>query len=118
MNERSLLEQKAALEAAYIERLGARVNLRKAGDGKVYETDQGNVILDCRFGPIKEPEKLDLDLCKRAGIRGARSLLGACLGRDSGRQRRHPSPQKRKVTEEGKWQRNWVINWRGKLFEY
>lgn len=68
MNERSLLEQKAALEAAYIERLGARVNLRKAGDGKVYETDQGNVILDCRFGPIKEPEKLDLDLCKRAGI--------------------------------------------------
>jgi len=68
MNERSLLEQKAALEAAYIERLGARVNLRKAGDGKVYETDQGNVILDCRFGPIKEPGKLDLDLCKRAGI--------------------------------------------------
>ncbi|MBW2029264.1 MAG: ribose-5-phosphate isomerase RpiA [Deltaproteobacteria bacterium] len=57
-----------ALEAAYIERLGARVNLRKAPDGKVYETDQGNVILDCRFGPIKEPEKLALDLCKRAGI--------------------------------------------------
>ncbi|MBW1996800.1 MAG: ribose-5-phosphate isomerase RpiA [Deltaproteobacteria bacterium] len=56
------------VEKAFIETLGAGVTLRKAGDERTFETDQGNYILDCRFGPIKEAEKLALELCKRAGI--------------------------------------------------
>lgn len=56
------------VEADFLESLGARVTLRKIGEERVFETDQGNFILDCQFGPIREPEKLALHLCGRAGI--------------------------------------------------
>ena len=40
-----------------IEHLGASVSLRMAGDA-VYRTDQDNIILDCRFGAIDDPQAL------------------------------------------------------------
>ncbi len=51
----------------YIEGLGAQVTLREK-DGAVYHTDQGNLILDCAFGPIDDLAQLDHALAARAGI--------------------------------------------------
>jgi ribose 5-phosphate isomerase A len=55
-------------QAAYLESLGARVTLRQTRDGTPFETDQGNVILDCNFGPISQPGQLASKLSERVGI--------------------------------------------------
>ena len=39
-----------------------------ARDGKAYETDQGNWILDCAFGPIADPASLEARLADGPGI--------------------------------------------------
>ncbi len=56
------------LEAGYIQSLGAEVLLRRDSTGSPRLTDEGNVILDCNFGPIDDPESLDARLNQRAGI--------------------------------------------------
>lgn len=48
--------------------LGAEVKLRHCEDGTRFFTDQGNLILDCDFGPIADLEALDRALSSRAGI--------------------------------------------------
>jgi ribose 5-phosphate isomerase A len=55
-------------QMAYLESLGARVTLRQESDGALLETDQGNLILDCSFGPISEPSRLATRLRERSGI--------------------------------------------------
>jgi ribose 5-phosphate isomerase A len=55
-------------QQSYLETLGAEVALRRTADGRTFETDQGNVILDCRFGPIVELETLSTQLRARAGL--------------------------------------------------
>jgi ribose 5-phosphate isomerase A len=55
-------------QAGYLQSLGARVTLRQAGDGMPFTTDQGNLILDCAFGPIGDPAALAARLDGRAGI--------------------------------------------------
>ncbi len=55
-------------QAAYVESLGARVELRAGPDGTPYRTDQNNLILDCDFGPIRDPRALARALSDRAGI--------------------------------------------------
>jgi len=52
----------------YLAGLGGHPLLRLAPDGRPYETDQGNWILDCAFGPIPEPAALAEKLGSRAGI--------------------------------------------------
>ena len=52
----------------FLESLGAKPVVRMAADGKAYETDQGNWILDCAFGPIADPVSLAARLAERAGI--------------------------------------------------
>jgi ribose 5-phosphate isomerase A len=52
----------------YLEELGAQVSIRKTDKGDFFLTDQGNFILDCSFGPIKDPSWLAARLCERAGI--------------------------------------------------
>ena len=52
----------------YLESLGATIVVRPGADGRPYRTDQGNVILDCAFGPIREPNELGRRLRARAGI--------------------------------------------------
>ena len=52
----------------FLESIGGRPRLRLAGDGKPYETDQGNWILDCAFGPISDPPALAGRLGGRAGV--------------------------------------------------
>jgi ribose 5-phosphate isomerase A len=55
-------------QALYLESLGATVILRKDDNEKRFMTDQGNLILDCNFGPIADPESLAEALNARAGI--------------------------------------------------
>ncbi len=54
--------------ARYLEGLGAKYVVRQAADGSEYRTDQGNMILDCDFGPIANPAQLAEQLNRRAGI--------------------------------------------------
>jgi ribose 5-phosphate isomerase A len=42
-------------QAAYLESIGARVSVRHANKEIHFKTDQGNLILDCTFGPIEQP---------------------------------------------------------------
>lgn len=55
-------------QARYLESIGAPVSVRSRPDGEPFVTDQGNLILDCAFGPIPEPANLAAELDSRAGI--------------------------------------------------
>ncbi len=55
-------------QIAYLTSLEADVTLRRNDDGTEFRTDQGNLILDCDFGPISEPIQLAALLDRRAGI--------------------------------------------------
>jgi ribose 5-phosphate isomerase A len=55
-------------QAAYLESIGARVSVRQASKGTFFKTDQGNLIIDCDFGPIVQPALLGAMLSERAGI--------------------------------------------------
>lgn len=55
-------------QARFLESLGARYVVRQTPDGREYRTDQGNLILDCDFGPIADTRKLACELEQRAGI--------------------------------------------------
>ncbi len=55
-------------QARYLASLGAEVTVRRTPEGRVFTTDQGNMILDARFGPITDPEGLAQELAARAGI--------------------------------------------------
>jgi len=55
-------------QARFLESLGAKYVVRQAPDGREYHTDQGNLILDCDFGPIADTQKLARELEQRAGI--------------------------------------------------
>jgi ribose 5-phosphate isomerase A len=52
----------------YLKTLGADVERRSGENGVAYRTDEGNFILDCRFGPIDNLILLDRRLKQRAGI--------------------------------------------------
>jgi ribose 5-phosphate isomerase A len=55
-------------QARYIESLGGRIVVRQDATGGSFRTDQGNLILDCAFGPIAQPQELARRLADRAGI--------------------------------------------------
>jgi ribose 5-phosphate isomerase A len=55
-------------QAEFLESLGAEVELRTNDDGTVFETDQGNFILDANFGQIRVPAELAEKLNRRVGI--------------------------------------------------
>ena len=55
-------------QALYLESLGADVKLRQDGNRKTFTTDQGNLILDCQFGPLLQPAELAVKLNARTGI--------------------------------------------------
>lgn len=58
------LIERMALEAG----CEGKVALRKNRFNDPFITDGGNVILDCHFAAIPDPEKLDANLCKVAGM--------------------------------------------------
>ena len=55
-------------QARYLETLGAQYTVRQNRDGVQLVTDSGNMILDCRFGPIADARQLAGALNSRAGI--------------------------------------------------
>ena len=55
-------------QISFLESLGARVSVRQTYDGEKFFTDQGNIILDCNFGPLQKPAQLARELGKRIGI--------------------------------------------------
>jgi ribose 5-phosphate isomerase A len=54
-------------QARFLEALGAQITLRQQ-NSVPFTTDQGNLILDCNFGPIADPAGLAAQLNNRAGI--------------------------------------------------
>jgi ribose 5-phosphate isomerase A len=48
--------------------MGAGTELRPGVDGKPYVTDGGHYILDCAFGPIKDPKKVARELDETVGV--------------------------------------------------
>jgi ribose 5-phosphate isomerase A len=60
----------------FLESLGPEVTVRHTRDGAVFLTDQGNMILDCAFGPIADAPGLATLLSARAGIVGHGLFLG------------------------------------------
>ena len=55
-------------QARFLESLGAKYVVRQTAGGEEYRTDQGNMILDCDFGPIADAAELARQLEARAGI--------------------------------------------------
>jgi ribose 5-phosphate isomerase A len=55
-------------QARCLESLGAKYLVRQTPDGREYHTDQGNLILDCDFGPIGDTAELARALEARAGV--------------------------------------------------
>jgi ribose 5-phosphate isomerase A len=63
-----VLEFAWGAQRRFLESLGATVTLRMGADGRPFRTDQGNLILDGRFGPIENPAWIASRLDSRAGI--------------------------------------------------
>ncbi len=60
---------------AFVESLGGRPELRTQADGRPFVTDEGNYILHCRFGEIRDPAALEASLLQRAGVVGTGLFL-------------------------------------------
>jgi len=63
-------------QATYLESLGAKVCRRQDFDGASFKSDQGNLILDCAFGPIPDPTWLGAQMDQRTGIVAHGLFLG------------------------------------------
>ncbi len=57
-----------ALVAKRITALGAQVSVRMNSDGTPYVTDERNHILDCRFGQIRDADRLAQQLSEMPGV--------------------------------------------------
>jgi ribose 5-phosphate isomerase A len=57
------------IQIDFLKELGAEPSLRKTKDGKIFVTDNGNYIYDCRFPKgISNPAKIEQTLKARAGV--------------------------------------------------
>ncbi|MHB9134255.1 MAG: ribose-5-phosphate isomerase RpiA [Armatimonadota bacterium] len=63
-------------QANFLSALGATWTLRRNPDNTAFITDNGNIILDCDFGPLAEPETLAAQVHARAGIIAHGLFLG------------------------------------------
>ena len=64
------------IQEAFLQSLGCQPILRRDATGKVFTTDNGNYIYDCRFTGITAPAKLESNLKSRAGIVETGLFLG------------------------------------------
>jgi ribose 5-phosphate isomerase A len=55
-------------QMSYLESMGGKPALRRGEDGQPFQTDQGNLIIDCSFGPMDRPAQVAASLSDRAGI--------------------------------------------------
>jgi ribose 5-phosphate isomerase A len=61
-----------------LQQLGCSTTIRRCGDGSLYKTDGGNMIVDCAFGQIEDPESLDRELQCLAGVLDTGFFIGLC----------------------------------------
>jgi len=52
----------------FLEKLGAKVTVRRTANAELFRTDEGHLILDANFGPIEDPHALADKLNTRTGI--------------------------------------------------
>ena len=57
-----------AFVASRIAALGCEPVLRETADGTAFRTDENNVVLDCPFGTIEDPESLAAELALIPGV--------------------------------------------------
>ena len=58
-----------ASHLGWLAELGAEPVVRRTDEGRQYLTDNGNLVIDCRFaGGIPDPRSLDERLARRAGV--------------------------------------------------
>ena len=56
------------IQKGFLRDLGAEPTLRRDAIGKIFTTDNGNYIYDCRFASMPNPELLEQKLKSRAGV--------------------------------------------------
>lgn len=56
------------IQEPFLRKIGCEPKLRMSGDGMVFITDNSNVIYDCRFESIPDPQAVEQALHGRAGI--------------------------------------------------
>jgi ribose 5-phosphate isomerase A len=61
-----------------LQQLDCSTTIRRRGDGSLYKTDGGNLIVDCGFGQIDDPESLDRELQCIAGVLDTGFFIGLC----------------------------------------
>lgn len=59
-------------------KLDAAINVRRAKDGELFTTENGNFILDCSLGAIPEPERLEALLNSIPGVVETGLFIGIC----------------------------------------
>lgn len=81
-------------QSRFVESLGGHPVLRRRDGGEPYTTDNGNLVLDCRFGPVADLEGLAAALSGRAGVVEHGLFLGLAteviVAGDDGIRRLHP----------------------------
>jgi len=74
-----------------LQKLGAETEIRRGAGGLNFITDGGNLIIDCRFPGIDDPEALDARLQSVVGVFETGLFLGLCdtliIGEPGGAQR-------------------------------
>jgi len=63
-------------QRSFLGALGGHPVLRADNKGTPFITDEGNIIYDCRFGAIADPEELAAELESRAGVAAHGLFLG------------------------------------------
>jgi ribose 5-phosphate isomerase A len=80
--------------AARLTRMGGRAVPRRNADGTLFQSDGGNLILDCHFGPIEDPSALEGALNATIGVIESGLFLGmaslALVAGPDGVARLHP----------------------------
>lgn len=94
----------AESQRIFLEELGGKPVLRTNTDGSPFVTDEGNLIYDCAFGPISDPEELAAELRARTGIVEHGLFLGMTddliIGTASGLRHLRVEPESGKIREE------------------
>jgi ribose 5-phosphate isomerase A len=85
------------VQESFFRSIGAEPRLRKHA-GMIFNTDNGNLIYDCKFPPMTDPAKVEQLLRGRAGVVGTGLFLGmadiALIGDESGVKRMERGPAK------------------------
>jgi ribose 5-phosphate isomerase A len=76
------------VQESFLRGLGCETTLRRDGEGKIFVTDNGDYIYDCRFAGIKDAAGVEAALKARAGIVETGLFLGLAkivlIGTDDG----------------------------------